>query len=211
MTDAGPVAPDAPVTRTGGIPLAPAGTEWPHCAECTGPMQFLAQFFLEDGPGAIAVFMCQNQPGLCQAWDPVAGGNRALLFPSEGLVPVPLPGPDGEGTDADAADGWSVLGLGAVRAVARAAAPEPDYFDACAAWAARTGRATAEVLGQLGGTPYWLQNDETPDCPGCAQPMAFTAQLDEGPDPVTAMNFGSGSAYLHACGPCGRAAFGWQC
>ncbi|MER5931145.1 hypothetical protein [Streptomyces sp. NPDC002054] len=202
MTDAGPVAPDAPVTRTGGIPLAPAGTEWPHCAECAGPMQFLAQLFLDDGQGVVAVFMRQNQPGLCQEWDPAAGGNRALLFPAEGLAPLPLP-------PARPDDGGVLLPD--VHAVAYEPAGDVAYEEAGELWAERSGRSESAVLGQLGGTPFWLQYDETPDCPGCAQPMAFTAQLEQGPDPATAMNFGSGSAYLHACGPCGRAAFGWQC
>ncbi|MFD7598249.1 hypothetical protein ACFV6D_35110 [Kitasatospora sp. NPDC059812] len=38
MTYAGTTGPDAPTTRTGGAPLAPAGTTWPQCATCDGPM-----------------------------------------------------------------------------------------------------------------------------------------------------------------------------
>ncbi|MEV7509706.1 hypothetical protein AB0O57_17320 [Streptomyces sp. NPDC091201] len=88
-----------------------------------------------------------------------------------------------------------VLGLGAVRV-------------ALAAPAVTAGRA---VLGVLGGEPDWLQYDETPGCPGCARPMEFAAGLEEGPDPVTSMNFGSGRGYAHVCRGCGRAAFLWQC
>ncbi|MDX6328614.1 MAG: hypothetical protein QOI83_997, partial [Streptomycetaceae bacterium] len=44
-------------------------------------MQFLAQLPLDDGRGVLAVFVCQNDPGMCEDWDPVAGGNRALVFP----------------------------------------------------------------------------------------------------------------------------------
>lgn len=40
----------AQVTRTGGVPLAPAGTLWPCCTSRNGPMQFLAQVVLDD-PG----------------------------------------------------------------------------------------------------------------------------------------------------------------
>ncbi|MFJ3792841.1 hypothetical protein [Kitasatospora sp. NPDC090091] len=68
------------------------------------------------------------------------------------------------------------------------------------------------MLGRLGGEPDWLQYDETPSCSSCARPMAFVAQLQEGPDPVTAMNFGGGgTAYAFACEPCAGAAFLWQC
>ncbi|GAA1075901.1 MULTISPECIES: hypothetical protein [Kitasatospora] len=212
MTDAGPVAPDAPVTRTGGVPLAPAGTAWPHCATCGGPMQFLAQVLLDDlgrhtGTGAadgralLALFMCQNDPGGCQEWDARAGGNLALLLPVGGSGPLPLPPlPD----DHDEDDG-DPRQLGAVRAVAYRPDPGGDYE------AARLGRPDEALLGQLGGGPAWLQYDQTPDCPSCDRAMAMVVQLEEGPDHLTAMNFGSGSAYAFACEPCGSAAFLWQC
>ena len=31
---------------------------------------------------------------------------------------------------------------------------------------------------KLGGTPDWVQGDETPSCPDCKQPMSFVAQID---------------------------------
>ncbi|KOU25130.1 hypothetical protein ADK52_12770 [Streptomyces sp. WM6372] len=222
----GSAAPDAPVTRIGGLPLAPAGTRWPTCTTCSGPLQFIAQLVLDGGRGVLAVFMCANDPGSCQEWSATAGGNRAYLFPPTGLVPVPLPalptsededdGGDG-GDDEDEDDGdhdeddEDVRQLGAVRTVRAVAVAEPQYRAASKAWSERSGRPTRHVLGQLGGAPDWLQNDETPDCPDCGGPMEFVARLEEGPDPLTAPNFGSGSAYAHACEPCGRAAFLWQC
>lgn len=101
MTYAGPVDDHALVTRTGGVPLVPAGFTWPRCAACSRSMQFLAQL-LVNAPGTqeaeaaavaecvLSVFMCQNDPGLCDEWDPVAGGNRGLLFPRAGLTPAPV-------------------------------------------------------------------------------------------------------------------------
>ncbi|MER7734477.1 hypothetical protein ABTX80_26660 [Streptomyces erythrochromogenes] len=186
LLDGGPVAPDAPVSRTGGVPLGPAGMLWPVCGACAGPLQFLARIVLD--AGALALFMCAHRPGQCEQWSPFAGGNLALLLPAGDLVPVPVP----DGADPE------LLGLGAVRAAVPSAAGA----------AGTEGRA---VLGSLGGEPDWLQYDETPDCPSCARPMAFAAGLEEGPDPVTAMNFGSGRAYAHVCGGCGRAALLWQC
>jgi hypothetical protein len=42
--------------------------------------------------------------------------------------------------------------------------------------------------------------------------MPFVAQLEEGPDRRTAMNFGdTGNGYAFACAPCGQALFLWQC
>ncbi|MFD8216828.1 hypothetical protein ACFV2U_24535 [Streptomyces sp. NPDC059697] len=214
MTYAGPGEPDALVTRTGGTPLGPAGAVWPRCATCGGPMQFLAQIIL-DGLGrpivqghtraghVMAIFMCQNDPGMCDEWSPTAGGNRALLFPSETLQPIPAPEPD---------DDEGVLRLGVVNAVSLVSSSSADYFSAREEWGNRSGNSLGNVLGQLGGQPDWLQADETPTCPTCTQPMNLVAQLEEGPDHAATMNFGGcGTAFAFACGPCTQAAFLWQC
>ncbi|MCY0928715.1 hypothetical protein OTB20_21405 [Streptomyces sp. H27-H1] len=208
MIHSGSAAPDALVTRIGGLPLAPAGTRWPTCTACAGPLRFIVQMVLDGERGVLSVFMCANDPGMCEEWSAQAGGNRAYLFPATGLVPVPLPALP---STVDGDDEEDPRQLGAVRTVEIVATADPDYWSASQAWSAQSGRSTQEVLGQLGGAPDWLQHDETPDCPGCGSPMGFVTQLEEGPDHLTAPNFGSGSAYAHACEPCGRAAFLWQC
>ncbi|WP_448316775.1 hypothetical protein [Streptomyces sp. CO7] len=213
MTYAGPGEPNALVTRTGGLPLAPAGTAWPTCAECEGPMQFLAQFLLDgqarpvrgDGGRAemvMAVFMCQTDPGMCDAWSPTGGANASFLFPVEGLTPMTVPEVD---------DPETVL-LGACHAVRPVESPKETYGDAHEAWVRADGGEPGHVLGQLGGRPDWLQADETPSCPGCGRGMELAAQLEEGPDHATNMNFGGcGAAYAFVCGPCRGSAFLWQC
>jgi hypothetical protein len=166
-------------------------------------MQFLAQVMLsdlglEEAEGVLLVFMCQNDPGLCEEWDPAAGGNLALLVPAGGLrAAVVPPGP-------------ATL-LGEVSAVRHATA-DMDYGEARLSWSERAGRPVRDVLGQLGGKPHWLQNDETPTCPACATLMSFTIQLEEGHDHRTAANFGGGGCgYGFTCQACGTAAFLWQC
>lgn len=202
MVYAGPVAADARVTRTGGIPLVPAGFSWPACRACQGPMQFLAQVVpggpgLDGWQGVLSVFMCQNDPGLCDEWDPAAGGNQALLLPLADLRPAIVP--PGPATTLDEAC--------AVRFVTEGG----DYEGARDSWAAREGRPDRDVLGQLGGQSSWLQGDETPACPGCAAPMSLAVQPEEGRDPRSAANFGGGGCgYGFTCHPCGTAAFLWQ-
>ena len=203
MVHAGLAAADAAVTRTGGVPLVPAGFVWPTCRTCGGPMQFLAQVVLgdlglESQQGVLSVFMCQNDPGLCDEWDAVAGGNQALLFPVAGLRAAVVPaGP--------------ATALGEVSAVRYVTAGE-DYEEARLGWAEREGRPERDVLGQLGGQPSWVQRDETPACPGCARPMSLAVQLEEGHDRHTAANFGGGGCgYGFTCQPCSMAAFLWQC
>jgi hypothetical protein len=202
MVHAGSAAGEAAVTRTGGVPLAPAGFSWPACRACEGPMQFVAQVLLGDlrldeWRGVLSVFMCQNDPGMCDEWDPAAGGNQALLFPLAGLRPAVVP--PGPATALDE--------VSAVRYVTA----DGDYDEARLGWAGREGRPERDVLGQLGGQPSWLQRDETPACPECAMPMSFAVQLEEGHDYRTAANFGGGGCgYGFTCHPCGTAAFLWQ-
>ncbi|WP_406067149.1 DUF1963 domain-containing protein [Streptomyces sp. NBC_01020] len=212
MTYAGPGDPEELATRTGGTPLAPAGTSWPACATCEGPMQFLAQVVLNDldrpmdqsdaqAGHVMAIFMCQNDPGMCDEWSATAGGNRALLFPATGLQPMIGPGED-----------KGLLRLGAVNAVNLVSLSASDYGSAREEWGSRSGNDLRSVLGQLGGHAEWLQDDETPGCPSCTRPMDLVAQLEEGPDHATAMNFGGcGAAFAFVCGPCLQAAFLWQC
>jgi hypothetical protein len=201
MVYAGPADEVAAVTRTGGIPLVPDEFSWPTCRACEGPMQFLAQVMPGgiqpgDGRDVLSVFMCQNDPGMCEEWDPAAGGNQALLFPLGGLWPAAVP----EG---------AVTALGEVSRVEYVAAGA-GYDQARHAWAEREGRPASDVLGQFGGQPSWLQHDETPVCPECVSPMTFAVQMEEGHDYRTAANFGGGCGYGFTCDPCGTASFLWQ-
>ncbi|GAB3279330.1 DUF1963 domain-containing protein [Kineosporia babensis] len=194
MVYAGSAAPDAPGTRTGGVPLAPAGFTWPMCAACGGNMQFLAQIAL--GEGLLSVFMCQNDPGLCDEWDAVAGGNRAFVFTGElAAVGVPAVGE---------------VQLGEVSAIKIVDVAAPDYDEARRRFGSEEGVGQRVVLGQLGGEPSWLQGEETPDCGDCGKAMTLAAQLEEGHQYETGANFGGGCAYAFHCSGCLTAAFLWQ-
>jgi hypothetical protein len=195
ITYAGAVGDTAGGTRTGGVPLVPAGFVWPRCRTCRGPMQFLTQVALRDvdpaDRGQLAVFMCQNRPGGCEEWSATSGGNRAYVFDRVPLAPAWVP--VGEATLLCAAWGFALVPL-----------EHGDYPTALAA----QGRA---VLGQLGGSPAWLQGDETPACARCSRPMTFVLQLQEGHEPSSAANFGMGGrAYAFRCPTCPAAAFLWQ-
>ncbi|WP_406178363.1 hypothetical protein [Streptomyces sp. NBC_00996] len=144
-------------------------------------MQFLAHLPLDIG--VFAVFVCQNDPGLCDDRDATAGANRAFLL-NDDLSPAAVP-----------AEGTTRLGAVAALRVHPAGTP-----------------TEAPVLGRLGGEPDWIQDDETPDCPSCADRMAFTAELEEGYEFATKANFGGGGrGCIFSCQPCGEAAFLWQC
>jgi hypothetical protein len=155
-------------------------------------MQFLGQVALPDGQ--LSIFMCQNNPGQCPTWDPQAGANRALFFPSGPLTVLPAP-----------AGPTRLPEVSTATSVERA---EQNYGEARRAWAAENGDATLDVLGQLGGEPDWIQGDETPTCPTCGKPMQLVVQLEQGHGQE--MNFGGGSAYAFACHEDRQAAFLWQ-
>jgi hypothetical protein len=166
-------------------------------------MQFLSQVSLADvDPGSVGLFsafMCQNHPGLCDEWDPRAGGNRAFVFLTDA-------------TETGSPPGDGVTMLDAICAVEFEQLDSEDYLDARENWCRGTGRPAREVLGQIGGRPAWLQNDATPTCESCVQPMTFVLQLEEGPDHHTSMNFGGGGCgYGFHCRACTTAAFLWQC
>jgi hypothetical protein len=165
-------------------------------------MHFLAQVSLADveagNAGLLSIFMCQNDPGLCDEWDATGGGNRAFAF---GADAVHIPTPPGDG----------ITLLNETCAVRFEEFDATEYLEAPERWHRQTDRPVQEVLGQVGGQAAWLQNDETPVCGGCARPMTFVVQLEEGHDHRTSANFGGGGCgYGFRCGPCGTAAFLWQ-
>lgn len=191
MIYGGPAAEDAPGTRTGGLPLVSSGFQWPVCHTCAGHMQFLAQ--VRRDADYLSIFMCQNDPGLCDEWDAEGGGNLALVVPAERLTAA-TPPPTGD------------TRLPEVSAVTYTEVEDQDYDQARAAWPDQR-----DVLGQLGGEPAWIQGDETPNCRTCGEPMLFVAQLEEGHNYETSANFGGGgSAYAFTCRTHPLAAFLWQ-
>jgi hypothetical protein len=53
---------------------------------------------------------------------------------------------------------------------------------------------------KLGGTPDWIQSDETPDCPECGEPMDFYGQLDHLGSVESLRD--SGMIYVFLCREC---------
>lgn len=60
---------EEPSTSFGGWPVRGVDEdfEWPICKSCNCPMQFLGK--LSVGDRIEQIFMCQNDPGLCDEWD----------------------------------------------------------------------------------------------------------------------------------------------
>jgi len=154
----------------------------------------------ERSDSLLLLFMCQNDPGSCEEWDPNAGGNRVITVPCESLKLVEPP-ESGE-VVRDTLYGAMTVDVNT-----------DDYDEAREKWASSSGESTRQVLGQLGEHPAWIQGEEVPCCDSCSRPMSFVAQLEEGPDWKTAMNFGGGGcAYVYRCNcETHQAKMLWQC
>lgn len=65
-------------TSFGGKPVKNVDEDfhWPKCSCCKLPMQFLAKIRVDEELHQI--FMCQNDPGMCDDWDANGGGNTKL-------------------------------------------------------------------------------------------------------------------------------------
>ncbi|WP_092412941.1 hypothetical protein [Collimonas sp. OK307] len=166
-------------------------------------MQFLGQLRLkkqDDGEPLLLLFMCQNDPGLCDEWDANAGGNKVVSVDCQSLSLVEPP--NGGDTIRPILHGAILVDV-----------ESENYDTARVDWAVAADVNPQEVLGQLAGQPSWIQGEEVPVCDSCNNPMSFVAQLEQGPDWETAMNFGGGGcAYVYRCS-CGKhqAKMLWQC
>jgi hypothetical protein len=192
------------VTRFGGLPSVPRESpiEWPKCLPCGGAMQFLGQLRIPcqdlDSDQLVLLFMCPHNPGCCDEWDPDLGGNLAVIVAIKEVIPMKAP--DSDLVCRQTSYGAQVEEIGG------------GYDQARSAWATSHDGKQRQVLGQLFGQPDWLQGEENPECGLCKQAMRFVAQLEEGPDSDTSMNFGGGCAYVFDC-TCdgGKAKLLWQC
>ena len=198
LLDPAPTEGPSSQTRFGGLPSTGSGFHWPVCKTCSGNMQFLGQIRRDGAETLQLIFMCQNEPGLCSEWEADGGGNAVV---SEGVVDLQIAQAPAAGET-----------LRATLYGARVERVQAERYDTSRdAWAERNPGRRREVLGQVGGEADWLQGDETPNCDQCRKPMRFVAQLEEGPDYQTSMNFGGGGcAYLFDC-DCGAGGkFLWQ-
>ncbi|AMV34644.1 hypothetical protein VN12_21140 [Pirellula sp. SH-Sr6A] len=190
-------------TKIGGLPMDVSGFKWPVCRACSRSMQFVAQIMLSDStdpiwnsrPESLLIFMCQNDPGMCNDWDANSGGN-AVVVATPGSVQIHAP-----------ENGETVLPLETFVSLkpydssVKDQTDDDNYVDAV--------NENELVLGKIGGDPLWIQADETPEC-DCGSRMRFVALLEERGG--GGINFGGGGAgYVFACTDCrDKAKFLWQ-
>jgi hypothetical protein len=199
------------MTRVGGPPLLLAGSEWPRCKMCSGPLQFLAQVRRQHR--LIAIFQCAQNPGSCASDSATAGANRAIVMRArDPLAPLAPP-----------ADAHDVLlsrvdGVELVRFEYRTYPDDPDGRDRqdddppredLGARYVELRRRSRDIIGLIGPHADWVQHEEIPSC-RCGKPMRFLLQLEDRAG--GGINFGDiGCGYVFACDTCSEALFLWQC
>lgn len=183
-------------TSFGGLAvrMAQEPYEWPTCAECHEHMRYMGK--IKTDLGLELIFICENDPGMCGDEDPDGGANQVIVISELSSL---------EEFSMDNTENT----LRGIEYSSTVVEVEADSYDiARSNWQGK-GR---EILGQLNGQPEWIQGDETPTCDCCQKNMRFIAQLEEGPDYSTAMNFGGGGVgFLFDCPQGKTAKFLWQC
>ncbi len=167
---------------------------WPVCAECQGDMRYMGK--IKTDLGLDLIFICENDPGMCGDEDPDGGANQVITLTE--LTSLEEFTPDNiENTLRQTEYSSTIVEV-----------DSESYDEARLSWHGEP----QIIIGQINGRPDWIQGDETPECNCCQKPMRFVAQLEEGPDHRTAMNFGGGSvAFLFDCPQGKTAKFLWQC
>lgn len=181
-------------TTFGGCPVKAKNSdfEWPVCQGCGEKLQYQGK--IKTDLGFELIFMCNNGEEACSIWDPDDGANNVVIVVADDVEPVDTP--EDRTRLRETEYGCKIIEV-----------DDENYDEAWDHWEGRP----RDVLGQLGGTPMWIQGDSTPRCDCCHKEMRFVAQLEEGPDYDTAMNFGGGTAFLFDCPEKKTAKFLWQC
>ena len=210
----------SPVAKFGGLPVFYEDAEWPECEQCGQEMDFIAQIPLIS-PMALSsrfamayVFMCPGEYSEsgrleCKTFDAFSECNAVILQESS------------DSTHLGTRDSGPHFGSYPDYEVTLAQLDEPNLDTANTRneeWPLRE-RISTET--KIGGVPFWIQGNETPECIDCGDETTFVAQIDNGaigndlPDGDAKLGFGdAGRAYVficrNDCSPHGGY-FLWQC
>lgn len=198
--------PDGPLSKMGGRPWLPEGTEWPACPNCHEPMQLLLQLDTSSlpaeapdlGGGLIQLFYCTTLEPLCavdcEAFYPFS---RAVL--ARRLDPaVPGATPGGEPVQrplpARAIRGWEAL-------------VDIPHWDELEQEEIEISEDEEEAIDslelpapgdKLGGWPFWVQSIDYPQCPECGHTMRLVFQIDS-EDTLPILFGDAGCGHLTQC------------
>lgn len=171
-----------PVTKFGGQPVWLEEPTWPLSAETGSPMRFIGQVRLPGDRVRLGyIFMTDEEDGefVEGTWEPEGGENAFFAQPGRPAA------------------------FYEVAPMETGPTHGPDHIVVTSA-----PGTDDESLSFLGGTPAWLQGDETPEAPGTWE---HTLQMDSCDAPFD-INFGdAGIGYAFLNTESGEGRFLWQC
>ncbi|WP_190076221.1 hypothetical protein [Streptomyces morookaense] len=149
------------MSRLGGEPVWLDEPQWSLSSRDAGPMTFLAQFRVPEGPAMAMAYLFMNMEG-AYTWQPDGGQDALILMPDGRVPPWGRQAPVVNGPLLRGADG---------RAVCHEVRLTP-------------GTVGEDYIQHIGRQPNWLQGDETPEG------WTFLLQLDSMQLCDVVVNFG---------------------
>lgn len=184
----------SPVTKLGGQPVWLGDAQWPISRDSGTPMWFIAQFVIPalggDKAQSLAYLFMTNADSTVDYAAESEGGENAVIIQPHGQLPVLQRSYREEPTAITIASAEEGPTIG------------PDHLSI------ETPNAVIEETPSqfIGGSPQWLQGDETP-VPG----WTFLAQLDASLLPLH-VDFGDdGVGYIFLSPDRTQGRFLWQC
>ena len=126
----------------------------PKCKECSSEMTCilhidLSQLNVFSSKGHLLVYQCEADPGMCDDWDPIAGGNKVIYVEKCNTKPT----------------GDSYLSIDS-----RVLSSKDELI--------AFSESNSNCYGKIGEPPLWIQGDETPTCT-CGKTMELVCEIDE--------------------------------
>lgn len=175
---------DAPVSRVGGLPLAPAGAPWPGCATCGDPMQFILQLRLRDVGGVLAatdglllVWQCESHGASCEPGEPDGRANFATFTTLDRLRVMPSPHPWPRREPPCQLFGCYELMTVPIERPVRAAYADEDAWRAADPYQ-RLIQDDRDVVGLVTPRLDWLRGDPALRCDACDLPLVPILQIE---------------------------------
>jgi hypothetical protein len=205
-----------PVTKLGGLPVWVAEPAWPVSPTAGEPMLFIGQIVVEPRlfpvePGRIAYIFMTSDEAVDGTWDPRSGENAVVIQQTS------------PGRKATTTEGTRLMetywanGVALTRPLELIATVsiEPDLpdvpYEELSQWDPERQLEYYAARGQrIGGTPDWIQSDESPA--GWRLLLQLPDYPKVGRESIqTNWNFGTGSCYAMISPDCSEGIVLWQC
>lgn len=201
------------------------GEQWPACGHCSAAQQLFLQLNIATLPdaaklligkeeGLLQMFYCIVCEGETDSWEPFAPSHLLRIIPAKGnQQEVSLPH-EALTREAGYFDAKRIIGWKAFDdypSQEEELEDFPELSESDDAIYEMEDPAMNRSGDKLGGWPFWVQNEEYPECPKCGNKMHHIYQLDSN-DVLPWMWGDVGAGHITQCANHRDIlAFGWAC